>query len=154
MKMEENNENLYETRTNLLSSENIIEYLYRRCEKTIYPFKPDNSFEIKCREVDGMYIKGKEIVKEYEISAKDIKNADIKNSQEYNFEVDEFTTFNVEKMPVSQGKLVLIYRSDRKYYSLFELIEREDKKELHLIMKVKQQVGLFGSFQTEMMYYY
>lgn len=152
--MEENNENLYETRTNLLSSENIIEYLYRRCEKTIYPFKPDNSFEIKCQEVDGMYIKGKEIVKEYEISSKDIKNADIKNSQEYNFEVDQFTTFNVEKMPVSQGKLVLIYRSDRKYYSLFELIEKEDKKELHLIMKVKQQVGLFGSFQTEMMYYY
>lgn len=152
--MNDSNENLYETRTNLLSSENIIEYLYRRCEKTMYPFKPDNSFDIHCTEVDSRYVRGKEILKDFDISSKDAKNADIKGSQEYNFEINEFETLNAEKLPVSDGKLVLVYRSDRKYYSLFELIEDKEKPELHLIMKVKQQVGLFGSFQTEMFYYY
>jgi hypothetical protein len=152
--MAQNDENLYETRTNLLSSENIIDYLWRRCEKSTYPFKPDNSFGIQTKEIDRDYIKGKELMKYYNVSPKDIKDADIKGGHEYNMEVDEFQTVNVEGLPVSNGKLALIYRSDRRYYTLFELLDGDDKKELRLIMKVKQKVGLFGSFETEMVYYY
>lgn len=154
--MGEYDENLYETRTNLFSSENIIDYLWRRCEKTTFPFKPDNSFGINTKEVEKRYVKGKEIMHDYVLTPRDIKGADIKAGQEYNFEVVDFTTVNVDKTIVSQGKLVLIYRSDRRYYSLFELVEKEgeEKPTLSLIMKVKQKVGLFGSFQTEMFYYY
>jgi hypothetical protein len=61
----------------------------------------------------------------------------------------------MDKLPVSQGRLALVYKADRKYYSLFEILPRPDgQKELRLIMKVKQKVGLLGSFQTEMFYYY
>lgn len=153
--MNQDNENLYETRTNLFSSENVIDYLWRRCEKSTYPFKPDNSFGIEAKELTKTYVKGKEILQDFVLSSKDIKDADIKKGQEYNLEINQFYTYNVEKNIVSDGKLVLIYKSDRKYYSLFELTERTGgQKELHLIMKVKQKVGLFGSFQTEMVYYY
>ncbi len=148
-------ENLYETRTNLFSSENVIEYLWRRCEKITYPFKPDNSFGIKVKGMDKDYVKGKEIMKDYDISDKDVKNADIKSGQEYNFEIDAFETQNVDDMIVSSGKVALVYKSDRRYYSLFDIIDDPyGKPQLHLIMKVKQKVGLFGSFETEMIYYY
>ena len=67
----------------------------------------------------------------------------------------EFETVNMEKDTVSKGRVALVYKADRKYYCLFEIIPREDEQnELHLIMKVKQKVGLLGSFQTEMFYYY
>lgn len=153
--MDQENENLYETRTNLFSSENVIDYLWRRCEKTIYPFKPDNAFGIEAKELTKDYVKGKEIISDFVLSSSDIKNADIRKGQEYNFEISQFYTYNVEKNIVSDGKLALVYKSDRKYYSLFELVEKTGgEKELHLIMKVKQKVGLFGSFQTEMVCYY
>jgi hypothetical protein len=148
-------ENLYETRTNLFSSENIIDYLWRRCEKSTYPFKPDNSFGINTKEVEKKYLRGKEMMASYVITPKDIKAADIHGGHEYNFEVVEFATVNMDKLPVSQGRLALVYKADRKYYSLFEILPRPDgQKELRLIMKVKQKVGLLGSFQTEMFYYY
>ncbi|MCR4698887.1 MAG: hypothetical protein K5762_05935 [Bacilli bacterium] len=148
-------ENLYETRTNLFSSENIIDYLWRRCEKSTYPFKPDNSFGINTKEVEKKYLRGKEMMASYVITPKDIKAADIHGGHEYNFEVVEFETVNMDKLPVSQGRLALVYKADRKYYSLFEILPRPDgQKELRLIMKVKQKVSLLGSFQTEMFYYY
>jgi hypothetical protein len=80
-------ENLYETRTNLFSSENIIDYLWRRCEKSTYPFKPDNSFGINTKEVEKKYLRGKEMMASYVITPKDIKAADIHGGHEYNFEV-------------------------------------------------------------------
>ena len=153
--MEEYSENLYETRTNLFSSENIIEYLWRRCERNTFPFKPDNSFGFKCRQIDKKYLRGKEILEDFVLNTKDIKNADFKNGNEYNFEIVEYENLNMDNVPVSLGKVVLIYKSDRKFYSLFDLEERNDGyKYLNLIMKVKQKVGLLGSFQTEMIYYY
>ncbi len=148
-------ENLYETRTNLFSSENIIDYLWRRCEKSTYPFKPDNAFGINTKEVEKKYLRGKEMISSYVITPRDIKAADIHGGHEYNFEVVFFETVNMDKLPVSQGRLALVYRPDRKYYSLFEIMPRPDgQKELRLIMKVKQKVSLLGSFQTEMFYYY
>ena len=48
-------ENLYETRTNLFSSENIVDYLWRRCEKSSKFFKPDNSFGINTKEVEKIF---------------------------------------------------------------------------------------------------
>lgn len=153
--MGEFDENLYETRTNLFSSENIIEYLWRRCEKNTSLFKPANSFGITTKEVEKKYLRGKEIMSDYIVTTKDLHNADIHSGNEYNFEIVELVNFNIEKAVVSFGKLALVYRSDRKFYSLFEIIDDEDGEEgLHLIMKVKQKVGLLGSFQTEMIYYY
>ena len=148
-------ENLYETRTNLFSSENIVDYLWRRCEKSSKFFKPDNSFGINTKEVEKKYLRGKEMMASYVLTPKDIKSADIHGGHEYNFEVVEFETVNMEKDTVSKGRVALVYKADRKYYCLFEIIPREDEQnELHLIMKVKQKVGLLGSFQTEMFYYY
>lgn len=150
--MGDGNENLYETRTNLLSSENIIVYLWRRCEKTISPFKPSDSFGIETKEIGKYYLKGKEVIDDYNFSTKDLKNIDFKGGHEYNFEIVQYKNLDIEKNVVSKGHLVLMYKSDRKFYYLFEL--NNDTKDLHLIMKVKQKVGILGSFQTEMVYYY
>ena len=68
-------ENLYETRTNLFSSENIVDYLWRRCEKSSKFFKPDNSFGINTKEVEKKYLRGKEMMTSYVLTPKDIKSA-------------------------------------------------------------------------------
>ena len=153
--MEDRNEDLYETRTNLLSVDNMVDYFWRRCDHNSYPFKPELAVDVKTKEADTDRLFGKDIFDNYEISAKDKKNSQIKSSTEYNFDTCAFQTLSLEKTVVTQGLLVLVYKPDRKWYSLF-LLENPNtsSKSLRLIMTVKQKVSLFGSFQNEMITYY
>lgn len=148
-------EDLYETRTNIFSCDNIVDYLWRRCGKNSYPFKPDNASDIVIKTLDEEYIFGKEIMKRYDVSSEDLHNADLKRGTEYNIDTCDFQTFNIGKIPITNGSLALVYKPDRRYYSLF-LLENKDaeKPHLKLLMKVKQKVGLFGSFETEMVSFY
>lgn len=146
---------LYETRTNLFSCENLIEYFWRRCYKNSYPFKPENSSDIQTQVESEDFVEGKIFFDRYSFEfPKDLKNSGIKKTGEYNVDVCHFQTFNMQKAVVSQGKLVLVYKPDRRYYSLFLLDELNDTKRLSLLMKVKQKNTLFGSFETEMATYY
>lgn len=153
--MSERNEDLYETRTNLLSCDNMVDYFWRKSDHNSYPFKPNQSVDIVTKEVDSDRLLGKEIFDQYEMDEKDKKNSMLKGSNEYNFDICEFETLSLDKIVVSRGYVALVYKPDRKWYSLF-LIENPfvDGKSLRLLMRVKQKVSLFGSFENEMITFY
>ena len=152
--MEERMEDLYETRTNLLSCDNLIDYFWRRCDHNSYPFKPESSVDIITKEADNERMYGKEIFQQFEISSSDWKKAGMKNNIQYNFDVCEFTTLNINKEPLTKGVVTLVYKPDRKWYAVFLLKETDETRTLKLIMTIKQKVSLFGSFENEMINFY
>lgn len=149
-------QDLYETRTNLFSCDNIIEYLWRRCGKNSYPFKPENTSDIQTKPLSSVFVGGREILEDYQIALKDQKNAGLKRGTDYNLDICAFQTLNIQDTPITAGYLALIYKPDRRYYTLFLIEEgqEEERKTMKLLMKVKQKVGLFGSFETEMINFY
>lgn len=153
--MADRNEDLYETRTNLLSCDNMVDYFWRKCDRNSYPFRPNNAVDILTKEIETDRQYGKDIFLEYDISEKDKKNSGIKSGNEYNFDRVGFLTLDLAKNPLSKGELILVYKPDRKWYSLF-LYEKPsgDKPLLTLLMRVKQKVSLFGSFENEMITFY
>lgn len=154
--MSERMEDLYETRTNLLSCNNLIDYFWRRCDHNSYPFKPESALDVITEEKDTDRLYGKEIFESYKISSSDWKKSGMKNSTEYNFDTCEFTTLNINKEPVTQGEVVLVYKPDRKWYAVFLVTKHEGEEEptLRLLMTIKQKVSLFGSFENEMINFY
>lgn len=153
--MADKSEDLYETRTNLLSCDNMVDYFWRRSDHNSYPFKPTNAIDVKTKSVDEDREYGKDIFSKYTVSDKDKKNSGIKPREEYNFDTVAFQTLNLDKQVLTQGLLILVYKPDRKWYSLF-LLENVSSEHptLTLLMKVKQKVSLFGSFQNEMTTFY
>lgn len=148
-------EDLYETRTNLLSCDNLIDYFWRRCARNSYPFKPDNSMDISTKALSEEHYTGKDIFTRYTMSTKDIKNSGMKKGAEYHFDLCAFRTLDFDKNEVSVGTLALVYKPDRKVYSLFLVLDPEEQEPgLKLLMNVKQKTGLFGSFQTEAVNYF
>lgn len=148
-------EDLYETRTNLLSCDNLIDYFWRRCARNSYPFKPDNSMDILTKAVSEDHLTGKDIFSSYTMASKDIHNSGIKKGGEYRFDLCDFKTTDFDKNEVSHGRLALVYKTDRKIYDLFLVLDPEDTQPgLKLLMSVKQKTGLFGSFQTEAVNYF
>ena len=117
--MSERNEDLYETRTNLLSCDNMVDYFWRKSDHNSYPFKPNQAVDIVTKEVDSDRLLGKEIFDQYEMDEKDKKNSMLKGSNEYNFDICEFETLSLDKIVVSRGYVALVYKPDRKWYSLF-----------------------------------
>lgn len=154
--MEDRNEDLYETRTNLLSCDNMIDYFWRRCDHNSYPFKPEKAVDVKTKTISEDRLLGKDIFSNYEITEKDQRNSFIKPGTEYNFDTCSFETIAIDKTTVvTKGLLVLIYKPDRKWYSLFLLENPQSSTpSLRLLMRVKQKVSLFGSFQNEMISFY
>ncbi len=153
--MDERNEDLYETRTNLLSCDNMVDYFWRKCDRNSYPFKPNSACDIQTVEIDTDRQYGKDIISSFTISDKDLKNSGIKNGNEYNFDHVGFKTLDINKNMITYGELYLVYKPDRKWYSLFLLENKNDEKPtLTLLMRVKQKVSLFGSFQNEMITFY
>lgn len=153
--MSSGSEDLYETRTNLLSCDNMIEYFWRHCEQNSIPFKPENAVDVVTESVSSVRFFGSEITENYSISKEDINNANIKGKKEYNFDMCTFTTLTLDKVVASSGILALVYPADRSLYSLFLMKDvGNDQKELKLLLKVKQKVSLFGSFTNDMVTYF
>lgn len=153
--MADRNEDLYETRTNLLSCDNMVDYFWRRTDHNSFPFKPNQAVDVTTEEMQTDRQFGKDIQTAWEIDDKDLKNSGLKNKEEYNFDVVKFTTLDLAKNKVTDGYVALVYKPDRKWYSLFLIEETGSfKKKLRLLMRVKQKVSLFGSFQNEMVTFY
>lgn len=153
--MSDRNENLYETRTNMLSSDKMVDYFFRHCDRHAYPFKPENAIDIDTVEVSSDRYLGKEIKESFEISQIDFTNSDLKGKKEYNLDLVAFKTYSFDKKMASIGSLALVYPSDRNTYALF-LIDKvgDTKAKLTLLLKVKQKTSLFGSFENENVVYY
>ncbi|MFA6586827.1 MAG: hypothetical protein WCR16_03740 [Bacilli bacterium] len=147
---------MYETRTNLLCCANIIDYLWRRCDKNSNPFKPETAADIITKTLEQDVKTGKDILSVFNIDPKDIKASGIKKGTEYHFDICSFYTRSFSKAKVSEGMLALVYKPDRNLSSLFLIGEHAEgeKRKLKLLIRSKQKVGLFGSYQTEMVTFY
>lgn len=153
--MANGNEDLYETRTNLLSCDNMIEYFWRHCDVNTMPFKPENSVDVTTEQVSSVRYFGKDITDNYELSKDDINNSTIKGKKEYNFDMCSFKTLGIDKEVTSSGMLALVFPSDRSLYCLFLYSDGDNgKKKLKLLLKVKQKTSLFGSYTNDMVTYF
>lgn len=144
--MEEKKENSYETKTNLLSCEDVVSYLWKKCDKFSFPFKPEkaNRFDDKVTfkdQIDGVMIK-----KKYQMSLEDMRHMALKNHQEYDVDTMEFKTYDGEDNEISSGDLLIIYRPIEKFYYVFL---HEENDHLKLLIKCVQKKKLFDSFPTE-----
>lgn len=143
--MEDNKDDLYITKTDLLSCEDVVAYLWKKCDKFSSPFKPEGSFSIDDKVSFSDSKEGEEIKKEYEISGEDIRHMSLKNHQTYDVDNIEFVTYDEAKRPLTSGNLVVIYRPIEKFY----YVMLQENKHLSLLVKCVQKKKLFGSFPTE-----
>lgn len=149
--MEENKDDLYITKTNLLSCEDVVSYLWNKCDRTSKVFKPEGAVSFQDKILfsdtnDGEYIKS-----EYQISGGDIRHMALKNHQEYDIDLMEFETFDADKNSLSKGNLVIIYRPREKFYYI---LLKEDEIKLTLLVKCIQKKHIFSSFPTETIQYF
>lgn len=153
--MAEEKEDLYETRTMALGSDNMISSFWKHTDHNSFPFKPENAVNIETEALSSVRFYGKEILDSYDVSKEDVNNASLKGKKEYFFDLCSFKTYALDKSTVSSGILALVYPADRSVYNLF-LIQDSDigRKKLQLLLKVKQKVALFGSFTNDMITYF
>jgi hypothetical protein len=144
--MEENKDDLYITKTNLLSCEDVVSYLWSKCAHRSDEFKPVKARTFTDRVVFSDKCDGEEIKKQYHISGSDVRHMALKNKQEYDVDLMEFETFDDQKNSLSKGRLVVVYRPIEKFY--YVLMEK-DEKNLTLLVKCIQKKHLFSSFPTE-----
>ena len=144
--MEENKDDLYITKTNLLSCEDVVSYLWKKCDKFSSPFKPEGAESIDDRVTYSDKLTGEAIKKEYHISGEDIRHMSLKNRQEYDVDNLEFTPSDKDGKALTSGTMVVVYRPIEKFYYI--LLQKENK-ELQLLVKCIQKKRLFDSFPTE-----
>lgn len=149
--MEEKN---FETRTDLLGCENMVEYLWSKCNKPSEPFKPSGSKEIHSEVVYADRVYGGEILKNYLMDKEDFKESNISKTTEYDMDLATFKTSNEEGEFISEGTVCLIHKPDHKLYALFLYSEEGDVKKLKLLVKCKQKKKLFETFPTEIISFY
>lgn len=144
----------YETRTDLLGCENMVEYLWSKCGKRSSPFKPEGSKDIRSEVVYADRVYGGEILKTYLMSKEDYKESGISKSVEYDVDITSFKTTDPDNALLSQGTLCLIHRPDHKLYALFLYHEEDGVKKLSLLVKCRQKQKLFTTFPTEIISFY
>lgn len=144
--MDENHDELYITKTNLLSCEDVVAYLWKKCDRFSSPFKPEGAYSMEDKVTFSDHKEGVQIKKEYDIDGDDIRHMSLKNHQEYDVDNVEFTTYDDAKRPLTSGSLVVIYRPIEKYYYI--LLDCSNQK-LKLFVKCVQKKKLFDSFPTE-----
>ncbi len=147
--MEEQETNLYETKTSLISCENVVEYLWTKATKTCLPFKPENAKSIEAESIFSDVISGNIIKRDYVISNEDIKRVGLKKEEEYEVDTVNFKNFDENKQMISEGTLLVIYKSEKRFYTVFLLKEEDDRKELTLLIKSFQKKKMFQSYTTE-----
>ena len=149
--MEERKDDLYITHTNLLSCEDVVAYLWKKCDKVSSPFKPDGAESIDDKVTYGDKMDGALIKKRFQISLEDTRHMALKNHQEYDVDTMEFTTYDQDKRALSTGSLVVIYRPIEKFYYV---LLANNETELKLMVKCTQKKKLFDSFPTETVSFY
>lgn len=149
--MEDNN---YETKTNLLSCEDVVAYLWNKCDKISSPFKPEGAKTIETSVVYADIKTGELIKRDYVMLGTDARHMGLRNETEYEVDTVSFQTKNEEGEVISDGTLLVIYKSTEKYYGIFLLEEKEGVKNLKLLVKCTQKKKMFQSFPTEAILYY
>lgn len=144
--METNKDDLYITGTNLLSCEDVVLYLWKKCDKFSSPFKPEKAEKISDKVTFSDKLSGEMIKKRFKITGDDLRHMAIKKSQEYDVDMMEFTTFDASGNSLSSGNLVVFYRPIEKFYYVFLSKEND---ELQLMIKCIQKKKLFNAFPTE-----
>lgn len=140
------NDDLYITKTNLLSCEDVVSYLWKKCDKFSSPFKPEGAYQITDKVTYSDTMLGLELKKQYDISLDDARHMALKNKQEYDVDTVEFTTLDDAKRPLTNGHLVVIYRPLEKFYYIFL---DQGKNKLKLLVKCIQKKKIFNAFPTE-----
>lgn len=141
--MSENKET-YETTTNLLTVENIVDYLWMKVDHPVDVFKPLRSKDIKIERTYGDLIEKDAFLKKYYLSKEDIKNMGLKD-EEYAIDNLTFKIYDENKVKISDGNLLLLSLSDKKFYVLFLMIDDTPK----LLMKCSQKKAFPHLYPTE-----
>lgn len=149
-------DNAYETRTNLMSCENTVEYLWLKCtSSSSSSFKPENADKIVSEVSYGDSMFGSEILSRYVFEKDSLKNSSISKSTEYSIDFVSYRTLSKEGKELSSGELCLIHQRDHKLYLLYEVKTEEDrKKHLILLVKCSQKKRLLESFPTEVIKFF
>lgn len=143
--MEEMNDELNITGTNLLSSVDMLIYLWKKCDKFSPSFKPVEAKNINVNVISKEEIKYENIISTLNISKTDFKKMDLKKGVSYSLDVIEFETTNDDKKVISKGTIKAIYKSSLWTFNYY--ISENDS--LKLICKSCQKRKLFSSFPTE-----
>ena len=146
MFMEENNDDLYITKTDLFSCADVVAYLWKKCDRVSSVFKPEGAYSIQDKVVFSDSKDGSMIKKDFDISGDDLRHMALKNHQEYDVDTVEFTTFDDANREMTNGQLIVIYRPIEKFYYILST-DKENK--LRLLVKCIQKKKLFDSFPTE-----
>ena len=140
--MSENNN--YETRTNLLSCQDIVAYMWAKSQKEDPSFKPKGSttFDSQVEWADVQSLE--KIKKTYQISKEDLSHSSLTNKEEYEVDVLNFQTFNAQKEICSQGRLLVVYLAIERFYVLFLLSDDDEKAKLRIKLSQKKKLFHFG----------
>jgi len=146
----------YETKTNLLSCEDIVSYLWNKCDKVSFPFKPEGSVKIETSVSYSDIQEGDSLKDKYQVTGEDIKHLAMKNHDEYEVDMVQFKTLNSGNEVVSDGNLLVVYKAIDRFYGIFLLTEKEgeEKPSLRLLVKCSQKKRLFQDFPTEAVIYF
>lgn len=143
--MEEMNDELNITGTNLLSSVDMFIYLWKKCEKVSPTFKPTEAKNIMINVVSKEEIKYDDILVKLNISKADFKKMNLKKNVSYSVDVLEFETIDDDEKIISKGKITAIYKSSLWMFYYFLNEENSTK----ILCKSVQKRKLFSSFPTE-----
>ncbi len=151
MEEKQEQDDLYITKTNLLSCEDVVSYLWNKCNHTSSPFKPEKAVKLIDKVVFSDKSDGETLKKTYQISTGDLRHMAIKNHQEYDVDTMTFETFDKDGKSLSKANLIVIYRPIEKFYYV---LWQKSEKELQLLVRCMQKKRPFSSFPTETISYF
>ncbi len=144
----------YETKTNLLSCQDVVAYLWSKCDKLSFPFKPEGSKSIETEVTYSDVSDGETLKEHYSLTGEDVKHLALKNHEEYDIDIVTFKTKNENGEVVSDGTLLVVYKAIDRYYGVFLLKGEEGHYEPKLLVKCSQKKRLFQDFPTETVLYF
>ena len=142
--MEENQQ--FETTTNLYSIEHLLDYLWMRYEGEQKLFKPKNSKDFQSEYLYGDLLTGTQVNRQYHLLDKKGKEQLFSARKEYKVDLVGFRVLDEKKNEISIGVALLIYPPEKKEYSLFLL--DEDQKVYRFLLSCQQKKGNHQIFDT------
>jgi len=142
---------IYQTQTNLLTCENIVDYLWTKYDRTERDFKPEGATALQVSVERADLKSGEQILKTFSLTAEAKKHAGLRKSQDYDVDFVRFTTFGEKEKVLTQGELVVIYVPEKKWF-LILLKDRDGS--LRPVIKATQEKKLFQTYPTQTILYF
>lgn len=143
----EQTKEVYETSTNLRSAENIVNYLWMKCEKEILPFHPLKAKDIIVNSEYEDMIYSASFIEKYPLDKSVVKTLHLSKDIEYGIDYVNYKNIDEKENIITEGKGILLYDSDNRFYAFFTC--DEDFKNLHLVVVCRQKKDLLHSYPTE-----